>query len=1358
MFYTIKKLTMVFIVSYLFMFQSLMADMMFYYNAAILPSIIASKQQISPVAEAGEDKSTIVNQAVTIIGSGTDSDGTIVSYEWKKGSEVLSTDATFSYIPTAVGIDVLTLTVIDNDDNNDTDTMTVTVTDGTAPVISVTGSNPLSVDQDSTYIDAGATATDDVDDTVTVITTGSVDTSIVGEYILTYTAEDSAGNQAIPKTRTVHVVDVTPPVITITGDVAPTVEHKSTYIDAGATATDNVDTTVTVTSSGSVDTNILGDYAITYNAVDVAGNNAIAVERTVHVVDTIAPIFTSLSTALVDENQNAAITLVATDTNTITYSMSGGDANDFDINNVSGVVTFKTAPDYESGKTTYTFTAKATDGASNVAEQSVTISIKDIVDTAPTLGNTDLEVVENAEEGTVVGSVIVVDSGDSAITGFTLTGTGEGNFTIDSSGEIVVATGATLDYETTPVYHLNAVASNGFGTSASVSVTINVDDIEELLNPFQIAKIRASDGNISDNFGRSVAIDGEYIIVGAYEKRAAYLYKKQADGKVIEIAKIQSNYSELGNYFGVSVAIDGDYIVIGAQAENGGEGCAYVFKRISDSSNDIVEIAKIQASNASSGSYFGGSVSISGNYIVVGAYLGDSISNNEGSAYLFKINSDTNVTEIAKIQASDAQIDDRFGVSVAIDGDYIVIGAYAEDENGDDSGSTYVYKRNSDAINDITQISKIKASDGQPGDYFGWSVSMSGDFIVVGAFESGDGKVYLFKKYSDTNIAQIQIIQATDSEDIDQFGWSVSIDNNYFIVGGALSFWSRYHNSHTASIASYLFKINSDTEIIQVATLKANDTDKNDGFGSSVNIDGNNIIIGAMGKYNNEGRAYIYDMQSIDKPYIYMSSSIINHPEQLSKFVYHLNAASPVGGLVSYELSGVDATHFILNEDNLTFDLNADFEAPVDENEDNDYNITVTAVDTNMNSSSMSVNILVKDRSYLEQKIQSISEVDNRFGITVSSSGEYIVVGAPHENNSLGYVYIYKKQIDGKVIEVAKIQSNDIEVGDNFGSEVAIDREYIVVSAAGEDTKGNNAGSIYLFKINSDTEILQIAKFQANDTESNDQFGTSISIGGDYIVVGASYDDSTGNKGGSAYLFKRNSDTMNDITEIAKIKADPNEYVDEFGWAVSIDGNYIVVGGREHDGVTTDNTYTGTGAAFVFKRNSDTSVTRLAKLKASDPESWAGFGVTVSISGDYIVIGAPGSNANGHASGSAYVFKRYSDSSITQITQLQENYPEQYRSFGSEVSISSDSIIVGAQPTGEGQNDTNSISLFKINSDTNISQVKNFKASSIVPYPEDYGSSLSIDNDFIVVGTRRGSYGENVNSIYMYQKDENQIE
>jgi flagellin-like hook-associated protein FlgL len=183
--------------------------------------------------------------------------------------------------------------------------------DNVPPVITLNGSNPDSVELGNTYSDPGASAFDEFHGETPVSASSNVDTSTVGSYTITYTATDLDGNTATA-TRTVNVVDTTAPVVTVTGDNPATVELGGTYTDAGATATDASGAVTVVTSGDTVDPDTLGTYTITYTSTDASGNSGTA-SRTVNVVDSTAPVFTSSSTFVVDEGATAVGTASATD-------------------------------------------------------------------------------------------------------------------------------------------------------------------------------------------------------------------------------------------------------------------------------------------------------------------------------------------------------------------------------------------------------------------------------------------------------------------------------------------------------------------------------------------------------------------------------------------------------------------------------------------------------------------------------------------------------------------------------------------------------------------------------------------------------------------------------------------------------------------------------------------------------------------------------------------------------------------------------------------------------------------------------------------------------------------------------------
>ena len=212
--------------------------------------------------------------------------------------------------------------------------------------------------------------------------------------------------------------------------------------------------------------------------------------------------------------------------------------------------------------------------------------------------------------------------------------------------------------------------------------------------------------------------------------------------------KINASDGAARDYFGGSVFISGDYAIVGAFGDGDSgltSGSAYILKRDDMSWNGQ---AKLVASDGAAGDYFGWSVSISGDYAIVGACRDDDNGDDSGSVYIYKRDG-TTWSQQSKITASDSAACDYFGVSVSISGDYAIVGAGCDDDNGANSGSSCPFKRNGTTW---SQQAKITASDGAADDNFGSSVSISGDHAIVGALwddDNGDGSGCLHLRHPD---------------------------------------------------------------------------------------------------------------------------------------------------------------------------------------------------------------------------------------------------------------------------------------------------------------------------------------------------------------------------------------------------------------------------------------------------------------------------------------------------------------------------------------------------------------------------------------------------------------------------------
>ena len=188
---------------------------------------------------------------------------------------------------------------------------------GDIPVITLTGNSTISLDQGTPYSEPGYSATDTEDGTITgsVSVVGSVDHTTVDSYQITYNVVDSDSNAAVQVIRTVNVVavagDTEKPVITLIGNASINVDIGSSYTDAGANVSDNVDADAVLVASGSVDVNLIGAYPLAYNYIDAAGNVADTVIRTVNIVaiaDTVKPVIALIGSASIDVDEGATYT------------------------------------------------------------------------------------------------------------------------------------------------------------------------------------------------------------------------------------------------------------------------------------------------------------------------------------------------------------------------------------------------------------------------------------------------------------------------------------------------------------------------------------------------------------------------------------------------------------------------------------------------------------------------------------------------------------------------------------------------------------------------------------------------------------------------------------------------------------------------------------------------------------------------------------------------------------------------------------------------------------------------------------------------------------------------------------------
>lgn len=405
------------------------------------------------------------------------------------------------------------------------------------------------------------------------------------------------------------------------------------------------------------------------------------------------------------------------------------------------------------------------------------------------------------------------------------------------------------------------------GVSSGSAYVFRFDDNATPLDPdddiwVQEAKLTATDAAAFDRFGRSVAIDGDHIVVGAIhatgvgsDTGSAYVFRRDDNGTPLDPgddgwtqeSKLTAADGFPFDDFGVSVAISGDWVVVGAYRSDDvcpenpdcNSGTAYMFRHDdnatpSDPTDDIwIPEGKLTALDAAEDDHFGLAVAIAGDRVVVGAFLSDDGGTDSGSAYVFRL--DDNETPLDpgddewiqefELTPSDPAEGDSFGISVSITtggtGDRIIVGSHHNDDTAEDSGSAYIFRRDdnetpADPSDDFwVEEDRLIAPDPAAGDKFGESASISGDRAVVGsrfddAVGEDSGSAYVFRREDngtptdasdDFWVPEIRL-EALDQAEGDHFGVSVAIRGDRAIVGA----W-RDEDAGASSGSAYMFSV-----------------------------------------------------------------------------------------------------------------------------------------------------------------------------------------------------------------------------------------------------------------------------------------------------------------------------------------------------------------------------------------------------------------------------------------------------------------------------------------------------------------------------------------------------------------------
>jgi len=796
------------------------------------------------------------------------------------------------------------------------------------------------------------------------------------------------------------------------------------------------------------------------------------------------------------------------------------------------------------------------------------------------------------------------------------------------------------------------------------------------------------------------AISGNYAIVGAYadddnatNSGSVYILKYTASGWQ-QTAKLMPSDLASSDNFGFAVGISGDYAIVGSPYDDdsyAASGSAYIYKRYG---NKWLQETKIHASDPQDNDYFGQSVSISGDYAIVGAYAEDQRGSNSGAVYIFKRNHHEWNQQV-KLTADDGAADDQFGCSVHIADNYAIVGARYDDDYGSSSGSAYIFVNSNDTW---TQVTKINALDGSQDDHFGYiSVYISENFAIVGSpYDDtnglNSGSAHIFEKIG-TSWMHVKTIMADDRAAMDYFGYQVTISSEYALVS---AYQDDDNGSKSGSV--YVFK-NNGSDWIQWDKITPSGATGNEYFGSSLDISDGQAIIGAYGTDDNGSESGAVHFHAFES-----KARIVSLDDQ---YVNDSSLANPIFITVINNNSGMITIS--ANSSNITL---VDSSNIIFSNSGTNAITTSTVANIPL---SLSVTITPTPGIYTQTSIISFLITDAN-GLTQVSSFNYHV-GFPEQ----------------------KLIADDSAAEDRLGNAVSISAQHAIVGAWYNDEMGSNAGAAYIYSYDSNG-WSQADKLTAVDGASNDYFGISTAISGDYAIIGAHGDDDKATDSGAAYVYYRNGTKW---TPTAKLVDSAGAASDLLGYAVSISGDFVIVGAY-----LDDQSATNQGSAIIYKNNGK-SFSQEVKLLANDPAASDYFGRSVSISGNTAIVGAYGDDDNGAGSGSAYIFV-YDGSSWTQQTKLTASDGEADDNFGWSVAISGDYAIVGAYIDDDCASNCGAAYIFKRNSTVWSETQKITPPDGLAD--DHFGYQVAISNTHALVGARNHYIqGDESGVAYLYE-------
>jgi hypothetical protein len=709
------------------------------------------------------------------------------------------------------------------------------------------------------------------------------------------------------------------------------------------------------------------------------------------------------------------------------------------------------------------------------------------------------------------------------------------------------------------------------------------------------------DGQASDYFGAAVAISGNRVAVGAYGRRLGVrtevgrvlIYNLTSATPTVPTLEVRSSdYTRA--QFGYSVAISGARLVVGAPGHNGSGG-VFVYDLNSATPTTYTHLLPAPRP-AGSFPNFGISVSLNGTRIAVGApYNASGQEIYAGNAFVYDLALPDPTVPWLTLSDPSPTSAENFGFSVAISNTHAVVGSPGTSMNVNNVGAVYAFALTPSP----TPIQLTPPTQAFSARYVGYSVAISGSSVLVGApldhsSASSAGLVYQYNVSGSNPGISVRSIYSPTPAALDRFGHAVAISGTRAAIGapqddtGAMDAGSAYGYQLTGPNGGFA-----------IATFNDTGPATDESFGGALAVSGTRMAVGNQLDDTgapDAGRVAIYDFLT---PTHSIPVLLLANPEPASGDRFGNAVAmsgrrivvgacrddfsvSNAGSVYIYDLDGVapNAPTLTLRNPGPASNDNFGFSVALAG--------TIVVIGTpndNTDGSDSGIAYVYNLKSATPATPVATLANPNAgtgkfFGFAVAASGDRVVIGASAENGG-GKAYVYELSSATPTVPVFVLHNPSPQLGDGFGSAVAMSAGRVIVGSPGDDDDASNAGKAYVYDLTSDDPTTPSAILRNPSPNSDDAYGFAVALSRNHAVIGAYGADSAETNAGLAYVYDLSG--ISPVVPVATLSKPSQKPDDQFGYAVGLDGATVAVGAPLDDTVARDKGFT-----YVFApSNSD---------------------------------------------------------------------------------------------------------------------------------------------------------------------------